>query len=430
MSQSCVFESCESTLGISCHCCDKTFCPDHLDEHYESIHNQLKPLVNEINALNNQIMTKTKEKLIGDCLDKLNEWRDESYKTINSLYENKRQELEEHYSKQTDKQQKEIDQMQTKINKLIHEHDATEQDIQLFKSTIEIIKHQIKEIHQISFHINIRSLELDENFISIEQIKSNQIDFTVLVPPYKTIDCSQDSQWICASNENALLIRQDSELHLISKELTIIKKIPFEHNGIYDICWSSILKKFILINFNKGVYLSDESFTSIEQIKIVPEQFWWRCACSDNYLYLISSRHGTDIFQFDLLSSFQLIKRSKLSHLSQERDKIIDITYNNETLALLIKNQHKTHMELRSCTTFDRLWLLQLDIKYSIAYCCSLNCNDWLLLDHNNSRLIHVTENGNIKSTVVYNARPENAILFDSDILAIKTEKCWNFHKI
>jgi len=94
MSQSCAIESCESTLGISCHCCDKTFCPDHLDEHYESINAQLNPLVNEINVLMNQIMEKTKEKLIGNCLKKLDTWRDECFKMINNLYEKKRQELE------------------------------------------------------------------------------------------------------------------------------------------------------------------------------------------------------------------------------------------------------------------------------------------------------------------------------------------------
>ncbi|CAF3662195.1 unnamed protein product [Rotaria sp. Silwood1] len=125
MSQSCAIESCESTLGISCHCCDKTFCPDHLDEHYASI-----------NALMNQIMEKTKEKLIGNCLKKLDTWRDKYFKMINNLYEKKRQELEQYYTQKTEKQQKEINKMQLKINKLIHEQDATQEDIQFFKLTI------------------------------------------------------------------------------------------------------------------------------------------------------------------------------------------------------------------------------------------------------------------------------------------------------
>jgi len=51
--------------------------------------NQLNPLVNEINTLTDQIKVKTKEKLIGNCLEKLNRWRDECFKMINSLYEKK-----------------------------------------------------------------------------------------------------------------------------------------------------------------------------------------------------------------------------------------------------------------------------------------------------------------------------------------------------
>ncbi|CAF1187161.1 unnamed protein product, partial [Adineta ricciae] len=218
MSQSCIIESCCSTLGILCHCCDKTFCPDHLDEHYESINEQLKPLVEEINLLNDQIMNKTKMKLIGNCLDKLNQWRNESYKTINHFYEKKCQELEEYYMKHTENQQIEINEIEPKLNKLIHEQNTTEEDIKLLKSTIDILKQQIKELHQISYHINIRSFELNENCLSIEQIQTNEIDFTVLLSPFKTIDCSNYSRLICSNGENMLLMHKNSELHLFNKE--------------------------------------------------------------------------------------------------------------------------------------------------------------------------------------------------------------------
>ncbi|CAF3567050.1 unnamed protein product [Rotaria sp. Silwood1] len=436
MSQSCAAESCESTLGISCHCCDKTFCPDHLDEHYESINSQLDPLTNEINILYDQIMKKTKEKLIGNCLKKLDIWRDECYQMINRLYEKKRHELEQQYVIKTEKQQKEIEQMQSKINKLIHEHDATQQDIEFFKLTIETIKHEIKQIHQICFNINIRPLELYENFISIEETKRDEIDFTILLPPYKTIACSEDyNAYIrCTANDNFLLIHHKSELQLFNKELIMIKNIPWKNHGVYDMCWSLTLNRFIVLDYNKQIYLINESLTSVEQIEINPEQFWWHCTCSDTSLYLLACQHRTDIFQFDLQSPFPLIKRWKISNLSKERDIITDMTYNNETLALIIQNGNKTRMELRSSITFDRIWLLQLDTKYdiihSITYSCLLNCNDWLLLDYNNSRLIHIDNNGTIRSISMYNPAPTNAILFGSNILVIKTDKSWNFHEI
>jgi archaellum component FlaC len=434
MSESCAIESCESTLGISCHCCDKIFCPDHLDEHYESINAQLNPLVDEINTLNDQVMRKTKEKLIGNCLEKLDRWRDESYKMINSLYEKKHQKLEEYYAQKTEKQRKEIDEMQLKLNELLHQQDATQQDIQFFKSTIENIKHEIKEIHQISYEINIRPLEFYENFISIEEIKSDEIDFTTLLTPYKIIDCLDEFNVACASNEKFLLIHQGSELHLLDKELTLIKKLPWKNCWIYDMCWSSTLKKFIVTTHNRGIYLINENLTLTEEVEINPHKIWWRCTCSDTSLYLLSSQNNSEIFEFDLLPSFQLIKRWKIPHLSKEHDKILDITSNNQTLALLIKNQNKLYMELRSSITFDRLWSVQLDIKrdilHSTVYFCLLNSNDWLVMDHNNSCLIHINKYGIIRSTIVYNPSPITALLFGSNILAIQTEKYWNFHQI
>jgi hypothetical protein len=52
---------------------------------------------------------------------------------INTLYEKNRQELEQHYAQKIEKQRKEIDEMQSKITKIIHEQNSTHEDIQLFK---------------------------------------------------------------------------------------------------------------------------------------------------------------------------------------------------------------------------------------------------------------------------------------------------------
>lgn len=430
MSQSCDNESCQSTLGISCHCCDKTFCPDHLDEHYQLINNQLNPLVKEINALNDQFTRKTKEKLIGNCLEKLNTWRNESYKLIDNLYEKKREELEKYYMENTEKQCKEINEIQLKLNKVIHQQDATEKDIEIFKSTIHNIKYQLKYVHQISYQINIRPLEFYENYISIEQIKSDEIDLTILLSPYKTIDRFDEYQTACASNEKFLLILQNSELHLLDKQLIVVQKLPWKNCGIYDMCWSSTLQKFIVLTYNKGIYLINENLTSTESIEIDKNQIWWRCTSSDTSLYLLSSRHHGEIFQFDLLSSFELIKRWKIPYLSKEHDMILDIIYNNQTIALVIKNQNQIHMELRSTETFDRLWSIQLDIFYSNVCFCLLNCNDWLVMDYKNSQLIHISQDGIIRSNTQYNSSPITARLFSSNILAIQTDKTWNFHQI
>ena len=213
------------------------------------------------------------------------------------------------------------------------------------------------------------------------------------------------------NNEKFLLMERESELFLLDKELTMVKKIPWKNCGIYHMCWSSTLKKFILLTYNKGMYLINENLTSTEEIQINPKQIWWRCTCSDTSLYMINCRHNTEIFEFDLLSSFQLIKRWKNLHL-KERDTIMNIHYNNQTLALLIRNQNRTHMELRSSITLDRIWSVQHDTLYSTINFCLLNCDDWLLLDHNNSHLIHISKNGTIRSITEYKPSPMNSSSF------------------
>lgn len=434
MSESCDIESCQSTLGITCDCCNKIYCPDHLDEHYQLINNQLNPLFNEINNLSDQIINKSKEKLIGNSLEKLNKWRNESYKLIDNIYEKKRNELEDLYKKKSETQRKEIDNIQLKINKLIHEENTREKDIEELKSIIKYIKYQIKDLHQIFYQINIRPLEFYENYISIEEIKTNEIDFTILLPSYKTIECFDEYQTICSSNNEYLLIFNNNQLQLFDKNLTIIKKLSWKNCGIYDICWSSTLQKFILLTYNQGICLIDKNLTDTEFIQIDKNKIWYRCTSSDISLYLISSRHQMEIFQYDLLSSFQLINRWKIPYSSKEHDTILDIIYNNQTIALIIRNHNKISMELRSTITFDRIWSIQLDTKCGIFYSnirfCLLNSNDWLIIDYKDSNLIHINQNGIIKSITQYNSSPITALLFASNILVIKTNQNWNFHEI
>ncbi len=68
--------------------------------------------------------------MIGQSREKLKAWCDECYQIIDRLYEKKHRELEENYARKTEKQRTEIEQMQLKINKLIHEQNTTEEDIQ------------------------------------------------------------------------------------------------------------------------------------------------------------------------------------------------------------------------------------------------------------------------------------------------------------
>jgi hypothetical protein len=82
--------------------------------------------------------------------------------------------------------------------------------------------------------------------------------------------------------------------------------------------------------------------------------------------------------------------------------------------------------------TFNQLWTISLNIqeKINIISCCSLQHKGWLIIDLAQSRLIYVTNQGQIKQSIVYEPSPQYAVQFGKDILAVLTEEGVNLHKI
>ena len=61
---------------------------------------------------------------------------------------------------------------------------------------------------------------------------------------------------------------------------------------------------------------------------------------------------------------------------------------------------------------------------------CLLKCDEWLVIDHQTSHLLHISKDGKLKFTKKYDPTPQNAVLFGSNILAIRTTNCINFYKV
>ncbi|CAF2065144.1 unnamed protein product, partial [Rotaria magnacalcarata] len=82
-------------------------------------------------------------------------------------------------------------------------------------------------------------------------------------------------------------------------------------------------------------------------------------------------------------------------------DEVINnIAYNNETLALIIENEtnNKKRIEIRSLSTFDPLWSTSFNAAYHFTpwnnRVCVLKYNEWLVIDYGDSRLFHVSKDG------------------------------------
>ncbi len=432
----CAIDTCKRKSRALCHCCNKNLCTDHLKEHDDSFNSEVNPLVDELNGAADQLLGINVDNVINNCRQKLDKWRDDSHTTIDRFYEEKCQELKQRCYERVDKKRKEIDQMKSKTNELIQEHEATHEDIPLLKATINDIKHDVNQFEQNGIIVDVRPLTINKDLVYIEEWRLNEVDISALPTPCRTIDCSDKDAYMLSSNNCFLLLSQNSNLCLFDRELTVVKQFPWEYDPIPDMCWSSTLNSFIIIRIKDGVFLLNENITSIQPIRIIEQKNWLSCTCSDSTLFLTTNEASSNIYQFNLLSSFRLIKIWNCPQSCESGEIIHSIAYNNGTLALIIgPNSRKTaRIELRSSETLDRLWSLLLDITYNTApginRVCLLKCDDWLVINHNTSRLFHVSKDGKLKVAHKYSLTPYNAVLFGSNILAIRTTKSINFYRV
>lgn len=292
----------------------------------------------------------------------------------------------------------------------------------------------MKNIEQTYVQIQIRPLPIFDTMLQITEALRPKIDLTTLPSSCKTINHPEKTYPVLVSNNNFLLIHQGTNLCLVNQHMNIVRESLWPFNVIIDMCWSSTLNQFILINEN-DLFLVDENITSIDKIHIKSDNTWFACTCSDTSLFLSTSELGSSLNEFNLTPMIQFVKKWLSPFICKKNEQIDCIVYSNETLALLITNlsDKSVRIELRFAATLDYLWALPLDIKSTkkIAFhCCVLSFDEWLVADYENCRLIHITKCGQIKGTIGYPAIPYRINLFNQNILVVLTKSCKAFHQL
>ncbi|CAF4297490.1 unnamed protein product [Rotaria magnacalcarata] len=408
-----IYETCKCKSRALCHCCNTNLCAGHLKVHVDLINSRMNPHADEINILDNQLSLLNVDDVIGKCRQKLDKWHHECHATVDRFYEGKCQELQERSVEKVGEKRKKIQQLKLKTNELMREQEATHDDI-----------------------FDADPLIINQNLVYIEQWASNELDLSTLSSPYRTIACSQDSWTATISNNHFLLIDQCPNLCLYDKQSTLLKEYPWEYDSIPDMCWSSTLNSFIIITSKNGVFLMNENLTSLECIQTIEKKRWLSCTCSDSTLFLTTNESGSNIFQFNLLLSFHFMKQWKSPQSCNSDEVINNIACNNETFALIIENEtnNKKRIELQSLSIFDPLWSNIFNAAYNFApwnyRVCVLKYNEWLVIDYGNSRLFHVSKDGQVKSKCSHKPRVNNAVLFGTNILVIKTVDNVTFYRI
>lgn len=436
MPRTCAIEKCKRKSRSICSCCNKNLCPDHLKEHDDLNNPQLNPLINELNILDERLKALDKTQLIGDCRQKLDEWRDNCYRMINQLHQQKCQELDQLCSQKLDEQRVKLNEIRSKMSELISQRETNQNNMDLMIPNVHHIHDEIKSIENTCFQLDIRPLKIDDYLIFVEEFQPNKCNLSSLATPYRTISCSGEWGPALVSNSRYLLIDQHPNLCLINQDFKIVKQSPWKFDFIRDMCWSSKLNSFISITRNREIYLINESTLATEFVHAIEEKDWSSCTCSDTSFYLTARREGTNIFEFNLLSSFDLVKKWKPPHSCKPYEIILNTAYKNKTLALVISNSstNRVNFELRSSATLDRLWLLELNITHGIGQplirCSSLKCDEWIVVDNNNAQLLHIRKDGQFAGILPCNSSPWNIAMFGYHILAIRTKNSVNFHKV
>ncbi|CAF2455579.1 unnamed protein product [Rotaria sp. Silwood2] len=434
MSQLCAIEKCIRKSRWICDCCQQHLCLQHLNEHNAFLISQLNPLTDEINALDIRLKTVNVQNKISNSRLKLEQWRQDCYKKIDCLFEQKCQELDKLVNEKVNEQREELSRIHLKISKLIDAQETTRQDIDSLTLTIHQLEINMNNIERTCFTIDTRPLPIDDTFISIKKIIENELDLSTLSLAYRTIYRSETSFRSLTSNDRYFLIHEEPNLCLFDREMNIVKQMLWSYDTIWDMCWTSTLDKFIVLG-KKNIYLINENTMSIDDMYRIGERDLISCTCSDTVLFACTNEGASSIMEFTLFPAIELIKEWKYP-LTCTKDEIInDIIYNNENLALMVKNKFEKSLriELRYAQTLYRIWALQLDVKcvQKIPFrCCSLTCNEWLIVDYETERLLQITKDGQLKTAIEYNPTPLRAILFDINKLAISTEGGVNLHTI
>jgi hypothetical protein len=137
---------------------------------------------------------------------------------------------------------------------------------------------------------------------------------------------------------------------------------------------------------------------------------------------------------FTLLPTIEWIKIWRSPQTCSWNEIINKIVYNNGTLGVVIENKTEKSLrfELKSAQTLDRVWSLGFDIicnQNMVFRCCLLTNDEWLVIDHGTKRLLHVTKNGKLKTTIPYDGIPYYANIF-ANMLVVSKNGGVNFHKL
>ncbi|CAM4849934.1 unnamed protein product, partial [Rotaria magnacalcarata] len=127
-----------------------------------------------------------------------------------------------------------LNRLRTDVEELACVQDATQQNTNSIKTSIDWIEQDINKIR-----FNFRSLLIDEHLI----VRRSQ-DLLSFPPSNQVIELTDSSYAGLAGNKQHLLVHREPTLCLLDRQSTTNNETPWSLDDISDICWSSVLNRF------------------------------------------------------------------------------------------------------------------------------------------------------------------------------------------
>ena len=403
---------------------------DQLDECFEYVTNDMTTMTNEISHLFDQLNLISSVQ--SNCLIELEHWRKNAHQLIDQLFDKRKQDIEEFVRIERNKQEGQAIRLRDQTTQLIQQSVPKQGELLSIQNAIRSLQQQIKQFDLTRF---IPSPLLLTDHSPINQRKSVATNPSTALPTNRSIKLHEPLLSI-AVGENSILVVSDNNLCLLNTNLVITKQIPWVSTDLCDIIWSSILLRFLLVT-PQEIFLFDPNRMFFEPFPLGENSIIsdWLCGTTWNNKLILSTRsRSSSIYEYSLVPSIESLKEYSPPISCKNDQFILDLSSNNSRLILIVtKNlQNSIHLDLCSSTTFERYWSNRLDTlsgRYRIRS-CSLNNDQWVVINRNKSELYHISSDGQLLKTETYDPSPCHAVSLQNGTLAILTTDGINLHQL
>ena len=430
MSIRCSKPKCDQPIEAICRGCKSQLCSEHLVEHNLAIHLQLNPLVDRSNDVNDRLRSLDTKAMLATSYQALDNWRVQCHQMIDDYFVEKTKKLDGLVGHKIKKCEEQLKLIQAKIIDLMREQKTTHEQVESLKIEVDHLQRDLQKIEANDFQININRLKLDKNQIHF----GDELNMDTPSEAYRSLPRDVKSFPCLATDNTYLLLHRDSMLLLVDDQLAISDEVAWTRGPIFDMCYAATIDQFIILTENE-VFLLDPSRMKISQARSIPYQEWFSCTCSSTALYLTTKLYSSSLMQFTLTPTIEFVKRWDSADVCGEDESMDDIVYKNKNLGIMISSTTKkiVRFELRIAKSLQRVWTLPLYLAFDPLQSyrfCSVNRDEWMVADYHDSRLLHITRDGKVKSTSAYQPTPSCLVEFSNSILAISTKKAVYLHKL